>query len=65
MLPHATQKHTTLPAPVETLKEHRKRVEHEEDNLDEALEESFPASDPSSPFIPSKAHPTPSHRAGH
>lgn len=26
-----------------------------EENHDEALEESFPASDPSSPFIPAKA----------
>lgn len=30
----------------------RKRIES--DNLDEALEETFPASDPVSPFIPAK-----------
>lgn len=28
--------------------------QHEEDDLDEALEETFPASDPVSPFIPCK-----------
>ena len=28
---------------------------HVEDNQDEALEETFPASDPTSPFVPAKA----------
>ena len=28
---------------------------HRESNLDEALEETFPASDPVSPFVPAKA----------
>ena len=32
----------------------QERKEHENDNQDEALEETFPASDPVSPFIPSK-----------
>ena len=32
--------------------EERKR--HENENQDEALEETFPASDPVSPFIPAK-----------
>jgi hypothetical protein len=30
------------------------RKKHESDNQDEALEETFPASDPVSPFIPAK-----------
>lgn len=32
----------------------RERKSHESDNQDEALEETFPASDPVSPFIPAK-----------
>jgi len=32
----------------------RTRKSHESDNQDEALEETFPASDPVSPFIPAK-----------
>ena len=28
---------------------------HADENLDEALEETFPASDPVSPFVPAKA----------
>ncbi len=39
----------------ETPKERRERKEHESDNHDEALEETFPASDPVSPFVPAKA----------
>ena len=31
------------------------RKRHESENQDESLEETFPASDPVSPFIPSKA----------
>lgn len=31
---------------------------HESELLDEAIEESFPASDPISPFVPSRAMPT-------
>src|SRR3546814_3472514 len=35
--------------------EHRKhRKQHESDNQDEALNETFPASDPISPFVPAK-----------
>ncbi len=34
-------------------RERRKR--HESDNQDQALEETFPASDPVSPFVPAKA----------
>lgn len=32
----------------------RERKAHESDNQDEALEETFPASDPTSPFVPAK-----------
>jgi len=34
--------------------ERRERKEHESRNQDEALEETFPASDPVSPFVPAK-----------
>ncbi len=33
-----------------------KRRQHNSDNQDEALEETFPASDPVSPFIAAKIH---------
>lgn len=33
----------------------RQRKEHANSNQDEALEETFPASDPTSPFVPAKA----------
>ena len=32
--------------------------EHQNDLLDEAIEETFPASDPVSPFVPARAMPT-------
>ncbi|WP_024889138.1 hypothetical protein [Luteimonas huabeiensis] len=32
----------------------RQRKRHENENQDEALEETFPASDPVSPFVPAK-----------
>lgn len=35
--------------------EREQRKQHESQNQDEALEETFPASDPVSPFIPAKA----------
>ena len=38
----------------ETEAERRARKRHESDNQDEALKETFPASDPVSPFIPAK-----------
>jgi hypothetical protein len=41
------------PAP-ESPSQRRERKRHEDLNQDEALEETFPASDPVSPFIPSK-----------
>lgn len=41
----------TQPEPDE---QRRTRKSHESENQDEALEETFPASDPVSPFIPAK-----------
>ena len=38
----------------ETDEERARRKQHESDNQDEALEETFPASDPVSPFIPAR-----------
>ncbi|HZX70574.1 MAG TPA: hypothetical protein VFE77_07130 [Rhodanobacter sp.] len=38
----------------ETPEKRRQRKQKESDNQDEALEETFPASDPVSPFIPAK-----------
>ena len=34
--------------------EEKQRKAHEDRNQDEALEETFPASDPVSPFVPAK-----------
>ncbi|WP_413243228.1 hypothetical protein [Pseudomonas ogarae] len=39
----------------ESLLKRRERKQHASDNQDEALEETFPASDPTSPFVPAKA----------
>ena len=41
--------------PHESPREEQERKKHESENQDEALEETFPASDPVSPFIPAKA----------
>ncbi|KAF1691261.1 hypothetical protein [Pseudoxanthomonas koreensis] len=38
----------------ETELQRRERKQHESRNQDEALEETFPASDPVSPFVPAK-----------
>jgi hypothetical protein len=38
----------------ETEEQRRKRKNRESHNQDEALEETFPASDPVSPFIPAR-----------
>lgn len=43
----------TLPS-TETLAQRKRRKQKESSNLDTALEETFPGSDPVSPFIPSK-----------
>jgi len=50
-LPHPE----TKPSGKETPRERKKRKQHESDNIDEALKETFPASDPISPFIPAKS----------
>ena len=48
------------PIPGETPPDHESEIErqrrkqHESENQDESLEETFPASDPVSPFIPAK-----------
>jgi len=42
------------PAKTEREASRRVRKDHESDNQDEALEETFPASDPVSPFIPAR-----------
>ncbi|MDH7452714.1 hypothetical protein QF205_06405 [Luteimonas composti] len=42
------------PPEQESPAERRERKERESENQDEALEETFPASDPVSPFIPAK-----------
>lgn len=42
------------PEPEETSAQRRARKQRESRNQDEALEETFPASDPVSPFIPAK-----------
>lgn len=46
--------HPDTPCPPETPGERRQRKHKESENQDEALEETFPASDPTSPFIPAK-----------
>ncbi|HVX05755.1 MAG TPA: hypothetical protein VHA71_11635 [Rhodanobacteraceae bacterium] len=42
------------PVRKESEEERRRRKRHESDNQDEALEETFPGSDPVSPFVPAK-----------
>ena len=44
-----------LPKHTETEAERAARKKEGSDNQDQALEETFPASDPVSPFIPAKA----------
>ena len=39
----------------ETEASRKARKKHANDNQDQALEETFPASDPVSPFVPAKA----------
>lgn len=43
------------PAHNETEAEKKQRKDHASENQDKALEETFPASDPVSPFVPAKA----------
>lgn len=42
------------PSAPEDPRQRRQRKEHVDRNQDEALEETFPASDPVSPFVPAK-----------
>lgn len=51
-LPHP---HDTPSDQTETPAEREARKQKESENHQEALEETFPASDPVSPFIPAKA----------
>jgi len=51
-LPHSDE---DRPAQQETAAERERRKQKETENHEEALEETFPASDPVSPFIPAKA----------
>lgn len=50
-----------IPAPDEDVDcdespaQRKERKRHESENQDQALEETFPASDPVSPFVPAKA----------
>jgi len=41
----------------ETAQQREQRKQRESDACDQSLEETFPASDPVSPFIPSKGQP--------
>jgi len=51
---HTHDKHHKAPER-ESQGQRAERKRHESDNHDQALEETFPASDPVSPFIPAKA----------
>ncbi|KJV34757.1 hypothetical protein [Luteibacter yeojuensis] len=44
-----------VPTKPESPAEEKARKKQESDNQDQALEETFPASDPVSPFVPAKA----------
>ncbi len=48
------ESHPDRPRHDETPGERRQRKDKESENQDEALEETFPASDPVSPFVPAK-----------
>ncbi|RDS80799.1 hypothetical protein DWU98_12640 [Dyella monticola] len=49
--PHPNDKRETRP---ESRSARERRKQHESDNYDHSLEETFPASDPVSSFVPSK-----------
>ena len=56
--PHADRKESgSKPHQEESQAEKRRRKSHESRNLDEAVDETFPASDPVSPFVPAKPPP--------
>ena len=46
--------HVRVPTGKESADQRAARKRKESSNMDEALKESFPASDPASPFIPAK-----------
>lgn len=50
------ERHGNRAHPHESPQERRTRKRHADSNQDEALEETFPASDPVSPFVPAKRH---------
>lgn len=50
--PPGPEEHRNWP---ETPTQQQERKQHESENQDEALEETFPASDPVSPFVPARA----------
>lgn len=49
--------HRDAPSGAESTQQRKRRKEKESANMDRALEETFPASDPVSPFIPAKPRP--------
>lgn len=56
---------TNAPSVAENEEEYMARKQHESELLDEAIDESFPASDPASPFAPSIGAMTPDADAPH
>ncbi len=52
---HAHDKQRKTPQGQESPAQRAERKRHESENQDEALQQTFPASDPVSPFIPAKA----------
>jgi hypothetical protein len=55
-MPQRDRKDPPSPGPVAPEKPHERahRKRHESENLDDALEQTFPASDPVSPFVPAR-----------
>ena len=53
--PQNTDAESLATSAPETKAEQEARKSHESDNQDQALEETFPASDPVSPFVPAVA----------
>ncbi|UNK51037.1 hypothetical protein MNR01_08620 [Lysobacter sp. S4-A87] len=51
---HRSRKSDTVKPDDKGAGERMRRKRHESDNLDEALQETFPASDPVSPFVPAR-----------
>jgi hypothetical protein len=51
-------RHEAQPAGNESAEQRARRKEKESANTDQALEETFPASDPVSPFVPARPAPS-------